>query len=337
NIAGKANSTFNPASWYTLISITPTNEAKEYVEATKAADGEWTLHALAVTAPSTKRVNVVYALKSDKENSKDGKYPTYSSYFDLRINENQRPTLIYNTMTFERYAEDGTIDPMFKLDSGNTVYLYPEQLFNDPEDDVMTIISVKSNKESLVSAYLSNDKDRIVVKFSASGTAELTITISDESGTNYTYEKIMVTNTDLPEPDLWTRFLASLEANKVMWAIIFAAILLAIIILIIIIAVVKKRKREREELEALLVSEMEIEEQMLRLAGGPAPTGYQSYGYLQAPGQPSVDPGLMLGAGMNTPNTQQLELAAPPPVQPTNANQQFVSPNEQGFNDLDNF
>ena len=335
NISGRANSTFNPASWYTLISIVPTNEAKEYVEATKTADGEWTLHALAVTAPSTKRVNVVYALKADMENAEDGEYPTYTSYFDLRINENMRPVLVYNSMTFQRYAEDGTIDPMFKLDSGNTVYLYPEQLFNDPEGDVMNIVSVKSNKESLVSVQLSEEKDRIVIKFNASGSADLTITVIDESGVSYTYEGITVSNTDLPEPDLWTRFLASLEANKVMWAIIFAAILLAIIILIIIIAVIKKRKRAREELEALLVSEMEIEEQMLKLAGGPAPTGYQSYGYLQAPGQPPVDPGMMLGAGMTAPDAQQLELAPPPPQAPGAT--QFASQNDQGFDDVDNF
>ncbi len=103
----------------------------------------------------------------------------------------------------------------------------------------------------------------------------------------------------------------SFESNKLVWVIVICAVALLLIILIIIIAVLSKRKREREELEALLVSEMEIEEQMLKLAGGPSPTDYQSFGYLQsAPMEQTPD--LMLGAGMNDPSQAVGELAPPP-------------------------
>ena len=68
-------------------------------------------------------------------------------------------------------------------------------------------------------------------------------------------------------------------------------------------------KREREELEALLVSELEIEEQMNKLAGGPSPTDYQSYGYLPPTqsGMGAVDPSMMLGS-TDIPVTQNLAL-----------------------------
>ncbi|MCH5162386.1 MAG: hypothetical protein J1G38_02720 [Clostridiales bacterium] len=332
--------TFNPASWYTLVSIIPTTDATAYVEAKKVEDGLWELHALQITDKTGVRIRVVYALKADVEKAgmraaddEGEQYTTYESYFDLVIKNNERPSLIYNKMTFSRYAEEGAIPDMFRLDANNSVYIAADQLFDDPEDDELKLISVRSNKESLVSAKLSKEKDKIVLKFNARGDAKITVTLSDESGANYTYDEITVINTDLPEPDLWTRFLASLESNKVMWALIFGSAALLLIVLIIIVVIIKKRKRVREELEALLVSEMEIEEQMLRLSGGPSPTGYQSYGYLQPPTAPQPDPSTMLGAGSSQPQQQQLGLAAPPPqgTQTEVGNQQPpVMPNNIG-------
>ncbi len=86
---------------------------------------------------------------------------------------------------------------------------------------------------------------------------------------------------------MWVRISASFEAHTLVWIIVICCVLLLLILLIILIAILLKRKQEREEIEALLVSEMEIEEQMLKLAGGSsAPTpGYQSYGYLPPTGE----------------------------------------------------
>jgi hypothetical protein len=77
-------------------------------------------------------------------------------------------------------------------------------------------------------------------------------------------------------------------------------------VLIIVLASVRKKRRIRAEIEALLVSEMELEEQMLRLATTQTPAFYQSYGYL-SPAQLQQDPGMMLGHG----GQQHLQ---PPPM-----------------------
>ena len=96
-----------------------------------------------------------------------------------------------------------------------------------------------------------------------------------------------------------------------MWAIIIGSVLLLLIILIVIIVVLVKRKHAREELEALLVSEMEIEEQMLKLAGGPAPTGYESFGYLPPVAGAEQPNNALLGSGADAPVQ---DMAALPPA-----------------------
>ncbi len=302
----RAGSSFNPANWYVLESVSADKDAQDYVEIKQQDSKTWSLRATTETA-SAKRINVTYSLASDPSVKQQ-------SYFMLTITSNLQPIIRYKQMTFERYPEEVTGDPTKELDTSNTAYLRVDQLFDDPEDDVLKFISVKSNKSALVSASFTENNEKLAIKFTARGTAEITVTVSDETDNNYSYV-FTVVNSDLAEPDLWTRFLASFESNKVMWAIIIACIILAIIILIIVIAIIKKRKHEREELEALLVSEMEIEEQMLKLAGAPTPTGYQSYGYLQStPGQ-YVDPSMLLGTGAPAPDPTQLGLAAPPPAQ----------------------
>lgn len=308
---------FNPSAWYVLKSVTLSEEAKDYAEITQTSESEWSLHALVETA-SAKRVNIAYALKSDMS-------AEYTGYFLLNVTANLQPVLLSKNMTFERYPADDDVNVMYHLNTNNTVFLNANQLFSDPEDDELKLISVKSNKPSLVSASLVHDGEDLAIRFTARGSAEITVTVADETGKNYSYV-ITVNNNDLEAPSLWTRLLASFESNKVMWAIIIGVVILAIIILIIVIAVVRKRKRAREELEALLVSEMEIEEQMLKLAGGPSPTGYQSYGYLQsAPGQ-TVDPNMLLGTGTQAPNPNVPELALPPTPNDASAQQQGPSP-----------
>ncbi|MCH5161529.1 MAG: hypothetical protein J1G04_05815, partial [Clostridiales bacterium] len=283
-IMGQKNAspaTFNPASAYVLLSVEPASESIDFIKLThEEGSPVWTLVASKVSI-QPKPVNVKYALKSNPDE-------VYENYFEVTIAENNKPELIYKEITFIRYT-DAVENTEFMLNTNNTAMLRPEQIFTDPEGDVLKITSVKSQKPSLIAASVENNGQLLSITFNARGTAKITITVMDE-----TEEAVPLTltviNKDLPEPSMWMRITSSFEANKVMWAIILGLVVLAIIIMIIIIAVVRKRKREREELEALLVSEMEIEEQMLKLAGGPTPTGYQSFGYLQQPLQPPVDP-----------------------------------------------
>lgn len=298
---------FNPSSSYMLLSVEPqvsedpVLDASSYVSIThEEGSSIWSLRALKVTA-EPKQINVRYALKSDPSR-------VYENSFHLSVAENRKPDLLYNEITFVRYSETEDSN-LFMLDTNDTAYLRPDKIWIDPEDDIMTYVSVKSRKPSLVAVSIT-DNGLLAIKFNARGSAEITVTVSDETDESVTRTFVAINN-DLPAPSFWMSIVSNFEANKVIWAIVLGCVLLLVVILIIVIAVVKKRKHAREELEALLVSEMEIEEQMLKLAGGPSPTGYQSYGYLQsAPGQP-VDPNLLLGTGTSTPSMPIPELAPP--------------------------
>ena len=90
---------------------------------------------------------------------------------------------------------------------------------------------------------------------------------------------------------------------------IAAGVLLLIILLLIIIGVVRHKKHVQAEVEALLVSEMQLEEQMMKLAA--AQNAYNPYAALPPTSQPA-DPGLMLGS-TTPPQNQTIGLNAPPP------------------------
>ena len=273
-----------------------------------------------------KPVTVRYALKSDPSQVTE-------SYLLVNAKENQKPTLIYNEIKFIKYLDDGSGDDnAFMLNTAKTVTLRAKDILTDPEDDILTYVSVKSQKPSLVKASLVNNNELLSITFNARGVADITVTVTDETDERVS-RTFRVINQDLPEPSLLTRVIASFESNPVMWAIIIGCVVLVIFILIIILAVLRKRRHEREELEALLVSEMEIEEQMCRLAGGPAPTGYQSFGYLQsAPGQ--IDPSMLLGGGpSNRVIPSELALPAPDPNSQNAAQQPDPGQQQGGYQD----
>ena len=305
-VQSKKATEFNPSASYKLLDVIIPDASKDYIAITNHEEetSVWTLRALKVTA-EPKPVTVRYALKSDPSQVTE-------SYFLVNTKENQKPTLIYSEMKFIKYLDDGSGDGnTFMLNSAKTVTLRTKDILADPEDDIMTYVAVKSQKPSLITAQLVNNNELLSITFNARGVADITVTVTDETDERIS-RTFRVINQDLPEPSLWMRIVASFESNPVMWAIIIGCIVLVIFILIIILAVLRKRRREREELEALLVSEMEIEEQMYRLAGGPAPTGYQSFGYLQsAPGQ-VVDPSMLLGGGPSN-RVIPTELALPAP------------------------
>ncbi|MCH5161436.1 MAG: hypothetical protein J1G04_05340 [Clostridiales bacterium] len=303
--------TFSQAEYYTITDMRLQNSGDSNLVTIQRVDdtGVWTVTAGNQETYDPIRVNVTYALNTDPSK-------TYNKYFWLNIVTNQQPRFKFenNTLTFVRY--DRTGDILIDLDDSASITLEAWQLFEDPDDETgmaLRFVSVTSKVPSLVTATLSEDKRFLTIKFAARGESEITVEVTDETGVPVTYT-FVAKNDDLPEGSLWLRLSASFESNKVIWIVIICSIVLVLILLIVIIAVVIKKKRAREELEALLVSEMEIEEQMLRLAGGPSPTDYQSYGFL--PPTPSAEQNnLLIGAGSDAP--APTTAALPPPTAET--------------------
>lgn len=296
--------TFNPASAYRIVDvIVPSSSADSASVTHEEGSLVWMIKALKVTG-EPKRINVKYVLKSDPDAE------PFENYFLFRVVENYQPELKYSSLTFKRYpGDDEPIDTFTTLNTDNTVFIRPDQLLDDPEDDIMQFISAKSQKPSLVRVSLT-DNNMIAIKFNARGSAKITIEVTDETGESC-LRTFTANNDDLPSPSLWMRITSSFEANKLVWILLIVAVLILIAVIVIIITVQSKRKREREELEALLVSELEIEEQMNKLAGGPSPTDYQSFGYLPpTQGAGITEPDMMLGSS-EMPVTQNLALPQP--------------------------
>ncbi len=310
-------SVFSQYEYYEIIGIGFQNEIDNSKATFTRLDESgqlWEIKASNQVTRDPVRVEVNFALKSDPT-------VTYKKYFYLNVVANRSPQIKFTEIVFKRPDSDGgNVDDLRDLNETNSIRLQAWQLFedlDDPEGTSIRFLDVKSQVSSLVKAKLIKDENGeykyLELSFVARGESEITVTVTDETGSPVEL-KFVASNKDLPEASLWVKLAASFEANTVMWIIIICAAALVLIILIIIIAIARKRKREREEIEALLVSEMEIEEQMLRLAGGPSPTDYQSYGYLPGGPAPQADPSMMLGAGADAP---QQQLTALPPAQDT--------------------
>ncbi len=305
-LASADGSSFSQSHYYKLTSVEFQNSSDtNYGRLERVGDSDvWRLTAGNQVTFDPIRINVKYALRTDPS-------VEYSKYFMFNIIANQAPKAKYSNITFVRY--DRTGDVLRDLDDANTIRLEAWQLFSDDDDlegTALRMLSVKSQVSSLVKASLSDDNRYLVLTFVARGESAITVEVTDETGVPVSLT-FVASNTDLPAGSLWLRLTASFEANKVMWAIIIGSVLLLLIILIVIIVVLVKRKHAREELEALLVSEMEIEEQMLKLAGGPAPTGYESFGYLPPVAGAEQPNNALLGSGSDVPVQ---DMAALPPA-----------------------
>ena len=311
---------FSQYEYYVITGISFQNE----MDANKAtftkldeAGQLWELKAGNQVTRDPVRVEVRFALKTDSTK-------TYKKYFYLNVIANRAPNIKRTSIEFKRYGTEEAGDDLdFNLSESNTVRLEAWQLCydeDDPEGTAIRFVDVKSQVSSIVKAKLIKDENGeyrwLELTFASRGESEITITVTDETGMPIQL-KFKAVNKDLPEASMWVKLAASFESNPVMWILIICSVLLLLIVLIIIIAVLRKRKREKEELEALLVSEMEIEEQMLRLAGGPSPTDFQSFGYLAGAGAAQPDPSMMLGAGADAPQ-EQLTALPPAPGEPSN-------------------
>ncbi len=305
--------TFNPAAGYVVTNLTVPNSYSRYIDIIRPDEEnkDWRFKPKRETTSGAITLEVEFKLGTE---ANEPSAKAYKKNFNVTIAENPKPKLIEAFKNGYTFYSSGDV---LTLNAEGAVLLSPSILFTDNVGDIVKFEGASSEAPSLVTVDVLAD-DTLQIRFLASGTAEISITVSDTTDESVTY-KFKVSNHDLPEPTFWQRIKISFETNKLMWIIIAAAVLLAIIILIIVIIAVKHRKRKREELEAMLMSEMELEEQMMRLAAGSGVTQYNSYGYLPPTMGVQQDPSMLLGSGTETganPNVLNLN-----PGQTANPNQ----------------
>ncbi len=237
--------------------------------------------------------------------------------FTVHLERNPAPKLqdSYTNLQTKVFYDSGLVEGMIQL--------RPNDVFQD--DGVMRFVSVESKQKMICEATLDKETNTILLNFLANKPVELSIGVTDETGRTVT-ETIVVQLPSAPKLNFFANMVVMIQQHMLYFLIIVGAFLLFLIILIIIIVTVRKKRKMRKEIEALLVSEMELEEQMLKLSA-PNPTFYQSYGYLPPTQQPQSNPGFMLDNGQtaNNPGTIGLNPGAPNTPPPTDPN------------DLDNF
>ncbi len=196
-----------------------------------------------------------------------------------------------------------------ELREGNIITVHPEDWFTDKDiDDVIRFVSpVKVKISAYADVHLNEQTNTIDIRFKGRGTTELTVNVCDLTNVATSYT-ITIGCSDMEELGWWAAFMAKIQTNPLLYGIIAGGILLLIIAIIIIAVIVHKRRKMRREIEALLNSEAELNEEMLRLSGGIGATMYQSYGYLPPASQAMNDPGLMLGSSANNPTPNNLQL-----------------------------
>jgi len=275
----------------------------------------------AVTAPSTDNWRIYAKTPSTLSNVKvtfrAGGITTAPRNMPVQVVANNPPEPKANRTSYE-YTVDKLDDPY-----NRTLKIYPEDWFDDfDEEDIMRFVDpVVSSQSVIVNAIIDYDdmadggRPYILLTFNRSGASDITFYISDLSGTLYS-KTITVNCTDAPELSWWENFISIIEANWMWFWIIVACILLFLILLIILIIVIVKKRRVRREIEALLESETELEEEMMRLnAAGMAQ--YQSFGYLPPTQQTVADTGFMIGGGQSAPMQDSLQLNAGTGATPT--------------------
>jgi len=224
---------------------------------------------------------------------------TVKQDFAVNVTENHPPKL--------KTSENLGIYSKAELNDGNIKVITPDMWFYDDDiDDVIRFVSpLKVKVSAYVDAHL--DGSNIILAFKGRGTTELTVSVSDSLNQVYSHT-IVIGCSDMEELNWWHTVIASIQTRPLLYGIIFGIILLLIILLIIILVIVHKKRKMRREIEALINSETELEEEMMRLNSGFGATRYQSYGYLPPTTQVMNDPGLMLGSAADNPTPNNLQL-----------------------------
>ena len=294
--------TFNAGEDYVIISLTP-NVAN--VTVNKDAEGDWQFVCTREMDEITFNVEFVSKLDYDfvLGAPKDGAQK-YTKTFAASVGKNHAPTLLD---TFKRdigytfHTRQGD----YGLDGNGTVALTTTMLFSDVDlalGDRM-VFDPKSTEvvsPTMCSVRVSDDGTILYLTFKVRGETQLTVGVKDRTGETVK-ATFTVKNIDRPEPSFMNMIKISYETHPFIWLGVGIGLLVLILFIILLIILLKRRKRKREELEAILVSEMELEEQMMRLAGGAGAAPYQSYGYLPPTMPVQNDPNLMLGTGGGAP------------------------------------
>lgn len=182
--------------------------------------------------------------------------------FTMRVQGNDAPTYKLNADGFKitDYVYDGAA-----LDASRTVRLNPSDWFVDPESDDIKFLDCSSSRTFIVTAALDTAHNRIELKFAARGSAEITIGLTDATGERFE-RVITVTNNTLPELNFFLAIAQSITVNPWLYLGIIIALIILLLLIVFIAGVYRRKKREQAEVEALLVSEMQLEDQMLRIA-----------------------------------------------------------------------
>lgn len=290
--------TFNPGKDYVITALTPIGVSNVTVR--KDADDDWSFTCERETDELS--FNVTFARKSDIENGVENPQ-TFNKTFNATVGKNSAPQLLENFKRSTGYTfKSGQGD--YGLDGNGTVVISTGMLFSDVDIALGDRMLFDAKSTSVVSptmcnVRISDDGTLLYLTFNYRGETDLTVGIKDRTGET-TKWTIRIKNVDRPQASFFNVIKISVESHLFIWIGVAAGILLLIFLLILIILLVKRRKRKREELEAILISEMELEEQMLRIANT-SNAAYQSFGYLPPTMPTQVDPGMMLGSGGSAP------------------------------------
>lgn len=287
---------FNPGDDYVITGMVAQNASG--VRVTLDGDDVWTFVCDRETPEIEFRVTFKYKTQKDNEGAK-----TFDRIFKATVGKNTAPVLLdtFRHQNDEAYLFQ-TSNGEYGLDHNGTVMLTPSMLFNDVDiarGDALTFDKSATSVVSptMCSIRISDDGTLMYLTFNMRGETEITVGIKDrtQETVKYTFK---IKNIDRPEPSFWNKIVISFETSPAIWWGVGIGLLVLIVFIILLIILLKRRKRKREELEAILISEMELEEQMMRLSGGVgAAQQYQSYGYLPPTMPVQNDPGLMLGSG----------------------------------------
>ena len=286
---------FDPAEGYEISAIRAVNSTMtQYVSIAQSADG-WRITPLRETGDTLATLEVEFSVTDSVSGTSQ---PTKLT-FNLEILKNPTPVLkdAFKTESgyvFNRFDTTGNKE-IILLNQDGTANISPRQMFSDNAGDVVSFVSAKSKTPSLADVNIIAD-DNLALTFFARGTVEITVVVKDLTDDTATFT-FLVVNTDLDEPTFWQRIMVSYESNTVVWISVIAAVLALIVILIIVLIILARRRKKNREIEEMLISEMELEEQMMRLNAAASATQYQSYGYLPPTMNVQNDPTLMLGSG----------------------------------------
>ncbi|MBD5132244.1 MAG: hypothetical protein HDT28_06650 [Clostridiales bacterium] len=296
--------TFNPGRDYV---ITGLSTISPDVTIGLDNDGDWSF--VCTREIESVSFDVTFVKRTDIENGVENP-TTYTRQFPVTVGKNHAPTLLDNFTRATGYTFY-TRESDYGLDGNGTIALTTGMLFTDLDLELGDRLLFDPNAMSvtsptMVSLRVSDDRTILYLTYNYKGETDLTIGVVDRTGET-TKATIHVKNVDRPSAPFMSLVKISVETYPYIWLGVGIGILLLILLIILLIVLLKRRKRKREELEAVLISELELEEQMLRIANT-SNAMYQSFGYLPPTMPQQADPGLMIGGGSAAPNNNVIGL-----------------------------